>query len=651
MKKILTFIIISFFIFLQFGFSFAEEKILNYDVKLKIQKDSSVLVEEKITYDFDTKPINEEVLLNSLLDISKKNIQAYNVVEENKEFITDSIKKEQKHGIFRFIPSSFNVEGQEKFFGLKERKLKFSDIEVYRNGKKEEISEIKKNNFFDKNFYLKIGSEDRLVYGVNEYLIKYKVEGSLRYFNDFDEIYWNVTGNDWKIPIEKVVVHLTSENNIIKFNKKWCYEGHVGVTEKCNIIGNNFLSTRRYEAGEGLTISASFDKGLVERKEIWGFSTKGYIFSAILFLILLIIYGIISIRKYIYKYKTDKPLIPIYEPYKNYHPSLTGYLIDKRFDTRDITAGIINLAVKKYITIEKIETKGLFWTKNTDYIFRLKTDIDKVYDELDKMFITFLFKDENDFSLGGLIKLAKNFSKTPKETKRNYTENYEKYLKDNMIIGNNFLTEVKMSELSKKRNQLVFEKNSINRWLEKKAKKDLYIEEFNVKNIVWILIIIFIVMFGFFIAGKIIIGIIVQVIFFFGIVSIFVMNHRYTRKGWEVKNNLDGYKWFLKMTEEERVKFFNSPKKNPKEFFEYLPYAIAFGVEKEWAEQFKDLDIDNPDWYTDSSDFSTGAFVSGMSELSSNISSTVSSVTTTSSGSSGGGSSGGGAGGGGGGSW
>jgi len=38
---------------------------------------------------------------------------------------------------------------------------------------------------------------------------------------------------------------------------------------------------------------------------------------------------------------------------------------------------------------------------------------------------------------------------------------------------------------------------------------------------------------------------------------------------------------FLEYTEKERIKFFNSPETNPQEFLDYLPYATAFGVEKE----------------------------------------------------------------------
>jgi len=101
---------------------------------------------------------------------------------------------------------------------------------------------------------------------------------------------------------------------------------------------------------------------------------------AIIFGILISIMGgvIIFIRKYLNKFKINKPIIPIYKPHKNYHPALTGYLIDKKLDSRDLTAGILSLAQKGIMDIEKIEEKGFLFGTNTDYIFSLKKILKKL---------------------------------------------------------------------------------------------------------------------------------------------------------------------------------------------------------------------------------------------------------------------------------
>lgn len=136
--------------------------------------------------------------------------------------------------------------------------------------------------------------------------------------------------------------------------------------------------------------------------------------------------------------------------------------------------------------------------------------------------------------------------------------------------------------------------------------------------------------------------------FLAGFLSIVFLNRRRTQKGYEALDHLKGFKLFLEMTDRDRFAFHNAPQKSPEQFMEYLPYAIAFGVEKAWAKVFEGFTIPNPDWYD-------GGNVSSFSPT--NLSSSLgafSSAFATSSGasaSSGGGSSGGGAGGGGGGSW
>jgi uncharacterized membrane protein len=131
-------------------------------------------------------------------------------------------------------------------------------------------------------------------------------------------------------------------------------------------------------------------------------------------------------------------------------------------------------------------------------------------------------------------------------------------------------------------------------------------------------------------------------------VLLFALERR-TRRGFEALRYLKGFKDFLSVTEKERYKFHNAPKLNSGKFMDYLPYAIAFGVEEEWAEVFKDIQIDSPDWYSSSSgtSFNAKSFATGIG----GFSTALGSSTGSSSGSSGGGSAGGGGGGGGGGSW
>jgi len=69
-----------------------------------------------------------------------------------------------------------------------ERKLKFSNLKIYQDGKLANIAELNKDDS-NNNYFIKIGKKNKVISGIHEYIIKYKVDGSLRYFNDYDEIY------------------------------------------------------------------------------------------------------------------------------------------------------------------------------------------------------------------------------------------------------------------------------------------------------------------------------------------------------------------------------------------------------------------------------------------------------------------------------
>jgi uncharacterized membrane protein len=131
-----------------------------------------------------------------------------------------------------------------------------------------------------------------------------------------------------------------------------------------------------------------------------------------------------------------------------------------------------------------------------------------------------------------------------------------------------------------------------------------------------------------------------------------------TLKGVATKEYILGLKKYLSVAEKDRLKFHNAPDKNPQRFEKLLPYAMVLGVEKEWAEQFKDIYKQNPNWYEDRTGspvaFNSLIFVNSLNSFSSEANSSL--YSNPSSGASGGsgfsgGGSGGGFGGGGGGSW
>ena len=129
-----------------------------------------------------------------------------------------------------------------------------------------------------------------------------------------------------------------------------------------------------------------------------------------------------------------------------------------------------------------------------------------------------------------------------------------------------------------------------------------------------------------------------------------------TVEGRKLMDEIEGFKMYLATAEGDRLEE-STPMKTLELFEDYLPYAIALGVEKQWAEQFDHLfDMDmrgegmHTSWYTGAG-LAAGGAGAFASALSGGFAGAMSSASSSSSGSGGGGSSGGGGGGGGGGGW
>ena len=214
------------------------EHIESFDSNIIINKDGTIDVKETIVYDFDNL---------------------------------------QKHGIYREIPFIKTNQDGKKY------RLEINNISVVdENGSNYQYQILKENN----NIRLKIGDPNRTITGEHSYLISYKVSGALTYFSDHDELYWNVTGNEWTVPIANTTASVVWPQEIKKEDiKSICYTGVFGSKESfCQVVLPSLndrakmviTSNGSLGNGEGLTIVVSFPKNIVavlEPKEFdsfWG---------------------------------------------------------------------------------------------------------------------------------------------------------------------------------------------------------------------------------------------------------------------------------------------------------------------------------------------------------------------------------------------
>lgn len=556
------------FLFVPF-FAAASEKIDSFDSNIELSADGTFLVTETISYDFG---------------------------------------EAERHGVFRYIEKE-HPQAASSF--LKERYLEIELLEVALDGGEVPYEVTDSNNKLE----VKIGDPDSTLSGSHTYRVIYKVIGGYSYLEDGTaEVYWDVTGNGWDVPIESAVAHI--KNSDITAEERACYIGAQGETGSCTITqdekGEVSFSAVELGPQEGLTIAQALDGEDIQILVLERF-------NLILMLIVLLPFLALAIGIFGYRYRTEhktgNPIIAQYEPYKDFKPMYTGMLFDGRLDPQDITAGIVYLAEQGFLKIRKVEKKVMFLFEVDDYQLQLMRPFSEIESAYLKDVLLLIFYE--NAPIGDVVTLSSLKTDFAKQ-------------KVNAVKLQTLRTDLK-KDLERSG---FFQTN-------KTAQILLFVFGG------FLFLMFFIGEFIFFFLGleTLLLFIVAMVC---GLVLSVFMFERRTRTGYEALDHLKGFKLFLSVTDAERFKFHNAPEKSPEQFMEYLPYAIAFGVEKQWAKVFESVTIPNPSWYDGGS---TGSFSAVNLTSSLGAFSTSFAASSGSSASSGGGSSGGGGGGGGGGSW
>jgi uncharacterized membrane protein len=541
------------------------------------------------------------------------------------EILEVDYRANEKHGIFRDIPYVYQDEGRTKTY------TEIQVKNVLRDSAKEPY-EIQKN---DGNIRIKIGDAGKTISGKHEYQILYTAKGILRSFSDHDELYWNVTGNNWPTNIDAAssVVILPKG----KMEKVACYEGYSGSPGECQSeidspTSASYTASRFISEGEGMTIVAGFTKGLVpiivvpRPKTFWEkfieWPSQVTLWTGILGALGFIVYtwykkgrdpwfgqSVTEIEG-----GQEKPM-PIgahetvvveFTPPENLRPAEIGVLMDQRADTVDVVATIIDLATRGYLTITEVPKKWVFGS--TDYELIQKKQPDTSLRNYEKILLNKLF-DSGD--IVRVSSLKQTFYEELKQVKDAlYTD----------VVTKGF-----------------FPKNPDQVWQNYFATGIVFVVLGGVGISITVgndLIILSDLCFALIVAGVL-----------FVLFSFFMP--RRSAKGREMYRRARGYHLFINSAEKYRQQFFE--KKNL--FNEVLPYAIMFGLTDKFFNAMKDIGIKpSTTWYVGSHPFSYSGFNSSMGAFTSSMSTAIASTPKSSGGFSGG-SSGGGFGGGGGGSW
>jgi uncharacterized membrane protein YgcG len=613
---------------------YSQERILSFDSKIEIQKNGALHVTETIR-----------------------------VRAEG-----DQIRR----GIYRAFPTRYTTSRGHKY------RVKFDVQEVLRDGQPDAFHIQSRSNGVD----VYIGREDYfLPIGEYTYTIRYITDRQMGFFDDYDELYWNVTGNDWGFRIERVTyrIVLAEPAELVQSAAYTGYQGEAGQDFRMFMDGPEvvFETTRALQPKEGLTVAVAWPKGIVEPP------SEGELREMFMRdnLPLMIGYGALGLLFLYYLFAWIKvgkdpekgPIMPLFEPPTGLSPGDLRVILKMKYDIKSLVADLVELGVKGFVRIDQDKKKFS--------ITKLKeVDDDTLYGpEKDLMSHAFGRSSTLEFKEANQSKIASLMSYHRLAALKEIKGKMYK-LNGGWVVPAILLTVISMLAMiillaTDNEMYIAFIPLSMFIIIPLFAVFSILKSFFSYhKSIVDYMKLVFGLVFTFIFLGiGLVAGYFIMdegnmsydpLIILMGHVTLHVLFIDWikapTKQGRLVMDEIEGFQMFLLKAEQERFNKMQDPKAALALFERYLPYAIALDAVNQWAKAFETRlaalgqkpETHRSTWYHTTAGIHS--FESMGTTLSNSLSSSISSSGTppsSSSGSGGGGSSGGGGGGGGGGGW
>ena len=611
----------------------AEERILGYLSDVQVQKDSSLQVTETIDVRAERDQIN--------------------------------------HGIYRDFPTRYRGRNGSQV------RVGFTFERATLDGQPVQAKAEAHGN----GVRVKVGDPDTFVeVGEHRYVLRYSTTRQIGRFKDYDELYWNATGNGWIFPIDVAEARIRLPS-AVKFGQHAVYTGAQGSTgQSAEVVEEKpgdilFRTTGPLGAYEGLTVAVAFPKGVVaepssQSRFLDWLADNGP--PAVGGLVLL---GLIGFYYFAWQKVGRDPragtVVPLFSPPDDLSPAAVRYVTKMGSDNRAFAAALVDMGVKGHVRL--VEEEGGWFSSDKTRIERLNSDKPLTTDE--QLALSKLVE------AGGSIvmeqKNHKEFSSAKKALDEVLKEKYEgKLFNKNwgwaiagllLFVVALWLVAASIVAAAGLDIRLVLVSLGaamtaalLIAWVQTATSVG--------KCLATGMAVLF---------GALAVGTGAPILFqalatewFLPfvpalvalplVVSAFFWIDAPTKEGRGVLDRIAGFKQYLSITEQERLDRMNPPRDTPEIFERFLPYAIALGVENRWADRFAGVlaaaaaqGQQGFAWYSGSHSpwDNPGRFASDVGSSLSNAISSASTAPGSSSGSGGGGFSGGGGGGGGGGGW
>ncbi len=397
--------------------------------------------------------------------------------------------------------------------------------------------------------------------------VLYRVRRGLLALDDHDELYWNVTGNEWDVPIAEAQATVTlpgglagSDVRTLAYTGPWGAAG-AAYQEVRRDGAITFQTTRPLRPREGLTIVVGWPRGAVARptlwREAWWLTVDHWPLA--LPLLALVVMGLVW-RAYGRDPEVDRSIKPEYQPPSGLTPAEGGTLIDQKAEPSDVIATLVDLAVRGYMTIEPLD--------DGDYLFRRGKPLD------------------GDPTIAPL----------------------ERYVLQKVFGEQLSLRERHLSEL-RRDSEYVFApiRDAIYRTMVERRlfpRSPFWVRQgWGVLGVVIL-----------FAAGALFIGLdrfgplgwpLPAGVGLAGLVvgGFAYLMPRRTWRGVKLLAHLRGFQEFLERAEKDRLE-----RLPPDTFHRWLPWAIALGVTEQWIHRFQAVTVDAPTWYRSVEPFRLATF-------------------------------------------
>ncbi len=583
-----------------------------------------------------------------------------------------------KRGIYRDFPTRYKDRMGNAY------KVGFEIINVRHDYADESYHTKKRSN----GVRIYIGKKGRNIRrGKHRYELTYLTTRQLGFFDEYDELYWNVTGNDWAFTIVRASASVTLPAGINSGDIRLkAFTGPGGSTAqdyKASIKDGKpyFETTGSLNIREGLTIVVGFPKGHVLEPtfmEKVGFVLKdneAVLVMVIGMLILLGYYWFTWVQ--VGKDPEQGVIIPHYEPPTDYSPAAIRYIKEMGYDQTCFTVALVNLAVKGYLTISD---------EDKDYVI---TQCDEAREDPtrdEKILLNKMFSGSGSLTLerANHRRISKLLTAHEDALDTDYEKNYFKLNSGFFVIGLVTSALIILAGFFSQITSGVGEKATfLTIWLSIWSVgvcvliANAWRAWKRVKGIVTLLHAIVTTAFAapFIFFEIMAAGMLVQessLTFPLMIIVIILINWVFyellkapTLAGRKLLDKIDGFRKYIEIAEKHELAYKNAGGKTPELFERILPYAIALEIDDIWGKQFEEVlskaaqeDAQySPGWYRGRN--WNAANIGGFTRsVGSSLGSAIASSSTAPGSSSGGGfsgggggSSGGGGGGGGGGGW